>query len=90
MTVRPYTQPEVHMLFPDNDVIFQYDNSFKHTARNVQLWFQEHEDTLQHLPWPAQSPDLNIIEPLWSVLDSRMRSRFPPQSSLKQQDVLQE
>jgi hypothetical protein len=62
-----------------------------HTARSVQFWFQEHEDALQHLPWSAQSPDLNIIEPLWSVLDSRMRSRFPPQSSLKQlEDVLQE
>ena len=60
-------------------------------ARNVQFWFQEHGDALQHLPWPAQSPDLNIIEPLWSVLDSRVRSRFPPQSSLKQlEDVLQE
>jgi len=79
------------MLFPNNDAIFQYDNSSKHTARNVQLWFQEHEDALQHLSWPAQSPDLNIIEPLWSVLESRMRSRFPPQSSLKQlEDVLQE
>jgi hypothetical protein len=29
-------------------------------------WFQEHEDALQHLLWLAQSPDLNIIEPLVS------------------------
>jgi hypothetical protein len=24
-----------------------------------------HEGELQHLPWRAQSPDWNIIEPLW-------------------------
>jgi hypothetical protein len=30
-----------------------------------QSWFEEHEDELQHLPWPAQSPDLTIIEPIW-------------------------
>jgi len=66
------------MLFSNNDAILQYENSSIYTARNVQFWFQEHEDALQYLPWPAQSLDLNIIEPLWSVLDSRMRSRFPP------------
>jgi len=48
-----------------------------YTARCVHSWFEEHEDALQHLPWPA-SPDLNIIQPLWSVLESGVRSRFPP------------
>jgi len=54
-----------------------------YTARSVQSWFEQHEDALQHLLWLAQSPTLNIIESLWSVLESRMRSRFPP-LSLKQ------
>jgi hypothetical protein len=34
---------------------------------------------------------LNITEPLWSVLETRVRNRFPPPKSLKQpEDVLQE
>jgi hypothetical protein len=54
------------MLFPKNDEIFQdYDSSI-HTARSVQSWFEVHEDALQHLFWLAQSPNLNIIEPLVS------------------------
>jgi hypothetical protein len=53
--------PMVQMLFPNNDAIFQDDNSSILTARSVESWFEENEDALQHLPWPAQSPDLNII-----------------------------
>jgi hypothetical protein len=67
---------------PNNDAIFQ-DDSLIHTDRSVQSWFEEHKDALQHLLWLAQSPILNIIEPLWSVLDNRVRSRFLP-LSLKQ------
>jgi hypothetical protein len=35
-----------------------------HTAGTIQSWFEEHKSKLQRLPWPAQSPDLNIIEPV--------------------------
>jgi hypothetical protein len=57
----------------------------------IKLWFKEHEGELQHFPWPAQSSNLNITEPLWSVLETRLRNRFPPPISLKQlENVLQE
>ena len=72
----------VVQVFPNSDAIFQDDLPI-HTARSVQSWFEQHEDALQHLRWLAQSPTLNIIESLWSVLESRMRSRSPP-LSLKQ------
>jgi len=70
--------PMVQVLFPNIDTVFQDD--LPRTQPRVQFWFEEHEDALQHLLWLAQSPTLNIIEPLCSVLESRMRSRFPPLS----------
>jgi len=83
--------PMIQMLFPNNNAVFQDDSLPIHIARCVKSWFEEHEDALKHLPWPAQLPDLNIIKPLFSVLESRVRSRFPPPSSLKQLgDVLHE
>jgi hypothetical protein len=44
----------------------------------------------RHLPWPTQSPDMNIFEQLWSVLESMVRSRFPPPSLKQLQDVFHE
>jgi hypothetical protein len=79
------------MLVLNNDAVFQDDSAPIHTAETVQSWFEKHEGKLQHLPWPAQSPDFNIFEPLCSVLETRVRNRFPLPTSLKQlEDVLQE
>jgi hypothetical protein len=80
--------PMVQTLFPNNDAVFRDDI---HTAGTVRSWFEEHEGKLQHHPWPTQSPYLNITEPLWSVLETTVRNRFPSPKSLKQiEDVLQE
>jgi len=76
--------PVFYMLFPNNEVIFKNDNSPIHTAGCFQSWFGEYEDALQHIPWPVKSPDINIIETLWSVIEGRVRRRFPSISFLKQ------
>jgi hypothetical protein len=81
----------IQTLFRNKDAVFQEENLPIHTAETLHLWFEEHEGELQHLPWPTQSPGLNIIEPLWSVLETRVRNRFLPPTSVKQhEDVLQE
>jgi hypothetical protein len=81
----------IQTLFAHNDAVFIDDKAPIHTSGRVQSWFEEHEGELQYLPWSAQPPDLNINEPLGSVLETRVRSRFPPPTSLKQlENVLQE
>jgi hypothetical protein len=71
----------------NNYAVFQNIMTHSHETGTVLSLFEEHE----HLPWPAQSPDLNITESLLSVFETRVRNRFPPPTSLKQlEDVLQE
>jgi hypothetical protein len=57
--------PIIQTLFPNSDAVFQNNSVPIHTAGTVQSRVEEHEGELQHLPWPAQLPNLNIIEPLW-------------------------
>ena len=46
--------PMIKMMFLNQDANFQDDDSPIHIARSIQSWFKEHEDELQHLPWPVQ------------------------------------
>mgnify|MGYP000465789738 FL=1 len=49
------------------------DNDPKHTANVVKDWFQD--NAVEKLSWPSQSPDLNPIENLWSILDFKLKDR---------------
>jgi hypothetical protein len=78
----------IQTLFPNNDAV---SKTTIYKVGSVQSWFEEHKVKLQHHPWPAQSPYLNITESLWSVSETRLRNRSPSPTSLKKlEDVLQE
>jgi hypothetical protein len=79
--------PMIETLFPNNETVFQHDTV---QFTQLELWFEEHEGKLQHLPWPIQSLDFNITEPIWSVLDTTPRKRFPLPTSLKQLEYVLE
>ncbi len=45
--------------------MFQDDNAPPHASRQTKLWKETNE--IPMLSWPAQSPDLNIIENVLAV-----------------------
>ena len=51
--------------------IFQQDNTPCHTARTIIKWLADND--IELLDWPGNSPDINRIETLWSIIKARMQ-----------------
>ena len=52
---------------------FTHDNDPKHKDKWTCHWLQQNK--VKVLEWPSQSPDLNIIEPLWGDLKPAVHAR---------------
>lgn len=58
-----------------SSIVFQQDNAAIHTSAAAKRWFLD--NSIEVLEWPAQSPDMNIIEHLWADVNLRLRNRRP-------------
>ncbi len=67
--------PAADKLYGDADLIFKQDLAPVHTAKGTKSWFSDHGVTV--LDWQANSPDLNPIENIWSIVKRKMRDTRP-------------
>ena len=87
--LREQLLPTIQEQFGDEQCLFQHDGAPCHKARVITKWLGEQNIKILG-PWPGNSPDLNPIENLWSILKRRVDKQKPTNSDKLQALIMQE
>ena len=70
-------QPDIEMLYPGRDYVWQEDGAPAHTAKATKNWVAKNmPNTLGK--WPATSPDLNVLDfYCWSHIQQLVSQQAP-------------
>lgn len=74
--------PAILILYLEGGSCFMHANATTHRVRIPQQWFSEHDRDFHHLSWPPQSPDLNLTEKVWDILECKIWEQSPLTSNL--------
>ena len=71
-----YNGPLLRFMEGFNDPILMEDGASIYSASKSKKWREDHK--LKKIVWPAQSPDMNPIENLWSVMKKDVQKTHKP------------
>jgi len=73
--------------FANKLYLFQDDNAPCHASHATKPWKDRNQ--IPCLPWPAQSPDINIIENVWLLMKNYVKRNIPNITTVNElRDVL--
>ena len=83
--------PAAQRLYRNRKFTYVQDNDPKHTAAHTrQHMARQMKQVIPIEGWPANSPDLNPIENLWSTLDEKVARKHPTSIRSMKQIIAQQ